>query len=852
MKTLILTARFDGASRRRAESMRAMSAIFFAALNALIAPSPVTAKTVIDFEDQPPFTIINNQYGSKGVVFQGAFVATDLGGRSGTRALRSIPPNTEVFEPVPLVITFTSPQECVTLFANSPGMARNGTLQAFGANGRLIVEDSKQVAADAFTAQFKVISPTRAIRKVVLQLENAAHYAIDDLEVHSEPPAGPDTLDKTDCCGVVLDDAMFTEAIVRDQRDHSYGALSNSKLHPLGGGEGYDRIVPRPETVVRTAGELRAALRASVRSAQTIYVDDASDIDLSYCATTPTPPECREPRSGPPKYQCSDYSLVVPANTTLASGRGRAGSRGARLFSRTFTECPLLEVKGENVRITGLRIHGPDSSIENDEPIHCGGDARGIMINTSDAPVRWVTEIDNNELSSWPRAGVEISRIMGLRVHHNVIQFNRRQEHNGTCGEHPYGLGYGVVLGAGSATIEANVFDHNRHDIASDGMPGSHYTATYNLVLTGAVEHSFDVHGGKSSRRSGDEVRVIGDRPDCTNIAGSAFVVHHNTFLQAHKPAVRIRGIPLRGAWIYKNETRDDDPDDAFTQVNSKGNFHVKDNRTEIDKFPAWFISFGGSTFWQWRRFDAQGMSASAAGDFDGDGAADVMRATSTGWQWSKGGREGWAFLNTITQPVSQLAFGDFVGLATTDIIRATGAKWEVSQGGTSMWTTLLATRAPLSSAAFGDFEGDGKTDAFFADGTQWSIVHSYSPRTIRHYTQPYKLSELRFGNFVGDSKIDVLRSTGSEWLVWDRLSKSWNHLGFSSIPLAQLTFADFDGDSRTDIARSANGQWLVSWGGASAWQVLNASSLALKSQLIADFNGDHKADVLSRQSPDP
>ena len=74
--------------------------------------------------------------------------------------------------------------------------------------------------------------------------------------------------------------------------------------------------------------------------------------------------------------------------------------------------------------------------------------------------------------------------------------------------------------------------------------PARIYTATYNLVLAGAVEHSYDVHGGK-------------DREDCTNVAGSGFVIHHNTFLQAHKPAVRLRGIPIKGAWIYKNTTRD-------------------------------------------------------------------------------------------------------------------------------------------------------------------------------------------------------------------------------------------------------------------------------------------------------
>ncbi|MFZ0749452.1 MAG: VCBS repeat-containing protein, partial [Pyrinomonadaceae bacterium] len=584
---------------------------------------------------------------------------------------------------------------------------------------------------------------------------------------------------------------------------------------------------------------LRAALVAAARLSQTIYVDDNAEIDLSYCAKKPTPLGCADSRAGPPPPDCSDFTLQIPPNTTLASGRGRIGSLGARLFSRTFTQCPLLEVQGQGVRISGLRFHGPDSSIENDDPIYCNREASAIAVRVrGSAPLRLATEIDNNELSSWPFSPVVITNTIGVRVHHNVIQFNRREEHNGTCAK-SYGLGYGVAVRSGSATIEANVFDHNRHDIQSRGVPGASYTATYNLVLTGAVDHSFDVHGGV-------------DREDCTNIAGSTFVIHHNTFLASSEPAVKIRGIPMNGAWIYKNETHHSLLPFAFLQINSSGNFFVSDNKVGVNKFPAWFMRFGGSSFWQWHRFETQGMSDVAAGDFDGDGAADVMRSTSTGWQWSGSGRAGWAFLNTNKEPVSQLVFGDFVGSALTDIVRATGTEWQVSDGGTSPWRTLFKTGAPLSSVAFGDFQGDGKTDAFFADGIEWTIINRYSPVVRFHIKQPFKVSELRFGNFVGDSKIDVVRSTGTEWLVWDRGSRAWSHLNKSSFPLTSLTFADFNGDGFTDIARSDDGKWFVSWGGKSRWQVLNTSDLDLKSQLIADFNGDRKADVLSRQSPDP
>ena len=253
-----------------------------------------------------------------------------------------------------------------------------------------------------------------------------------------------------------------------------------------------------------------------------IYVDDDAEIDLSYCARTPTPSDCRDPRSGP--ADCNDFSLAIPANTTLASGRG-ASARTARCSRARSPDCPLLDVQGPGVRITGLRTTAPTRPSRTTTRFTVTSKRWGSASFAGDKPSRWNTEIDNNELSAWPQAGVKIENVQGVHIHHNVIHFNRRNERNNTC-DHNYDLGYGVVVGPGSATIEANVFDHDSHDIASDGKPGAHYTATYNLVLGSSVGHSFDVHGG-------------GDRHDCTNIAGSAFVIHHNTFLQSHKPAVR-------------------------------------------------------------------------------------------------------------------------------------------------------------------------------------------------------------------------------------------------------------------------------------------------------------------------
>ncbi|MFZ0751657.1 MAG: hypothetical protein WAM70_20015, partial [Pyrinomonadaceae bacterium] len=68
--------------------------------------------------------------------------------------------------------------------------------------------------------------------------------------------ATTDTLDKTDCQGAMLDDSAFREPVVRDHSDKSYGALANSAMLPLGGGQGYRHIVPvpRPQVVGLSAG----------------------------------------------------------------------------------------------------------------------------------------------------------------------------------------------------------------------------------------------------------------------------------------------------------------------------------------------------------------------------------------------------------------------------------------------------------------------------------------------------------------------------------------------------------------------------------------------------------------------
>lgn len=180
--------RMIGESMRKTRSWIAGFFAFFAAVH-FIAPA-FAAPTLLDFEDIASGTTVTAQYGPRGVVFSNHFLGTDPAAHSGTQVLRTIAPQSEVFTPVPLVMTFTSAQARVKLFAGAPGSAINGTLTAFDAGGNVVAQDGpKLVAADVFTTMFEVTVTTASITRAELRLGDFAYYAIDDLEFEGEPAA---------------------------------------------------------------------------------------------------------------------------------------------------------------------------------------------------------------------------------------------------------------------------------------------------------------------------------------------------------------------------------------------------------------------------------------------------------------------------------------------------------------------------------------------------------------------------------------------------------------------------------------------------------------------------------------
>ena len=340
---------------------------------------------------------------------------------------------------------------------------------------------------------------------------------------------------------VVVDSNMTVTAFYKPVLLPSTCFDANPPAGPVGGGRGYSRLVYDYDYLVSTKSALLTALGTAV-SGEVIYVDDNAEIDMT-----------------------GEGNMAIPGGVTLAGGRGKSGSKGALLYTDQFATSPFFLIGGENVRITGLRLRGPDPEVR--EQAYDPNFPLSSCIKTSHPYL----EIDNCEISAWSYAGI-LLRSAGpnaANIHHNYIHHVQR-----------IGLGYGVCHWGSESLIEANVFDWCRHSIAGSGIPEDSYEARYNLVLENAFSHSFDMHGGWC-------------RQDGTDIAGDWIYIHNNVFLSTRSTtghsntAVVIRGIPLTGAFIYRNWFLHSNIDSAARQRFHFGHFHAYDNQVGPDRAEA-------------------------------------------------------------------------------------------------------------------------------------------------------------------------------------------------------------------------------------------------------------------------
>jgi Right handed beta helix region len=347
----------------------------------------------------------------------------------------------------------------------------------------------------------------------------------------------------------------------------------------------------------------------------------------------------------------SNYaSLPVAEGVQLLGGRA---SREPGPLLYTDTRPPkLLVVQGDNVRISGLRLRGSVMGVGS------GDRATAISIDS-----RVNVEIDNNELSGWNGAAVEVNdyynRIayyQDVRVHDNYIHHNQNEG----------AFGYGVVVGHGArALIERNVFDWNRHAIANDGSNTSGYMALRNLVLehgglhrwvgTWIHTHQFDIHGQDNC----GVWDIFSDSLYNCGRAGDHFEFRHNTFRYTADTAIKLRGVPYSGAFVTANVFKHADIQWAVGKTDWADGLVVWNNQVGVDAF------------------DDVAMC-----DFDGDGVNDEFVATGATWWFRSGGEMHWVYLNTSDKRLSQLTLGYFDGDARCDV----RAGDMISSGGSGPW----------------------------------------------------------------------------------------------------------------------------------------------------------------------
>ena len=345
----------------------------------------------------------------------------------------------------------------------------------------------------------------------------------------------------------------------------------------------------------------------------------------------------------------------LSAGVTLRGNR-RFMADGQQINRHAAAAGTFLQITGNDARITGLRLRGPDTTMDDDAPL-----VTGVL-----APQAFRATIDHNEMSAWTSSAVGAAGdfeddgvcpsfpstpVENVHVLKNYMHENQRE-----------GEGYGVVSGDGAnPLIFGNTFDHNRHAIAADANAETHYDAVGNLVTAGNEycsvwpicwkEQDIDVHGSDpSSHHQG-------------GIAGGGFTIASNTLYSTGKN-VDIRGTPC-GLITIEDNVFVEDQDTAIK------------NATTIPQT----VQITSNTF-------SAARGATFEADFDGDGTQDTFIATGAAWYYMPGGTKEARFLRLATQQVGDLTFKDVDADGRMDVqwVNPRLHLTQTSYGGSSPW----------------------------------------------------------------------------------------------------------------------------------------------------------------------
>ena len=281
-----------------------------------------------------------------------------------------------------------------------------------------------------------------------------------------------------------------------------------------------------------------------------------------------------------------------------------------------------------------------------------------------------------------------------------------------------------------------------------------------------------------------------------------------------------------------------------------------------------WYVAASTGTSFSttyWGLWGAGAWTDVLAGDFNGDGQADVVGRLNN--RWYVGLNTGTSFVTTYwglwgAGAWIDVLVGDFNGDGRDDIAGRLNNRWYVAaSSGTTFTTTYwgLWGTGTWTDVLVGDFNGDGKSDlAGRLNGTRWYVASSTGASFSTTYWGLWgggTWTDVLVGDFNADGRSDITArlngnrwysslSTGTSfsttyWSLWG--AATWNDVGVG----------DFDGDGRSDIAGRLNdGRWYVGlstgasysttyWGlwGAATWNDVG----------IGDFDGDGRSDIAGR-----
>jgi hypothetical protein len=590
-----------------------------------------------------------------------------------------------------------------------------------------------------------------------------------------------------------------------------------------------------------------------------------------------------------PCLDLSNYPpILLPAGITVRGDR-RSTNLGPQLYfsfqqgrwngpTKCGSDSCALEVRGDYVRVNGLRMRGENRSTAiTPATVAIGvgyvGDATvgppfGVSTSTEH-----IATIDHNDLSDWGEAAVVAFGPYGLDPDHQLctVKFNG-EDFTQACGctladprrpsvKEPIandretlanvhiarnflhhnerdGGGYGVAVGR--AFIEGNTFVSNRHAITAGGEPHNEYRAWNNLVLSSAPRYGssphkyfnqdFDMHGTNDpghwfGGQGGYRVEIIG-----------------NTFLGTNRFNYELRGVPCL-------DTQFSDNISVQKKVYS---IRSKFSRIPIPGDTRHIIS--SSNPQQFERPDE--TDRLRVGDFDGDGREDLFLATGAAWYYSPGAQAEWRFLSAKKETVNHLLFGDFDADGRTDVFTQIDQDWMVSWAGISAWERVNRSQWPMTDFYVGDFVGDSRDDVFFARGDQWFVSNGVRDPFVPYATSSLKLPDLAFGHFdierkYGDNeKLDVVGVVMDEqgrrkWMVvyarapvhqWEPLRAAQTNT------MNGLIVADFGRTGFSDIVRvtrrgMGGSLWRISRLGRSAFTDFTFIPITTPAAVVGRFD---------------